>query len=52
VSYWGVARTVVLCEQLVCRRLERIGFETYFLRLRRLRLHVTFGNAMFGSRQT
>jgi transcription antitermination factor NusG len=32
-SYWAVARTVVLCEQLVCRRLERIGFETYFPRV-------------------
>ena len=32
-SYWGVARTVVLCEQIVCRRLERIGFETYFPRV-------------------
>jgi transcription antitermination factor NusG len=29
VSYWAVARTLTLCEQQVCRRLERLGFETY-----------------------
>jgi transcription antitermination factor NusG len=28
--YWAVARTRTLCEHLVCERLARVGFETYF----------------------